>query len=73
MTPLFMAEMKSRYNVIILDSPPLGAGIDPFVLSTATGNMLLALRSGETERAPRRSQAEAAGSTSDPDAGSGSE
>jgi capsular exopolysaccharide synthesis family protein len=48
---LFMAEMKARYNVIILDSPPLGAGIDPFVLSTATGHMLLVLRSGETERA----------------------
>ena len=48
---LFMAEMKVRYNVIILDSPPLGAGIDPFVLSTATGHMLLVLRSGETERA----------------------
>ncbi|HKV76469.1 MAG TPA: polysaccharide biosynthesis tyrosine autokinase [Gemmatimonadales bacterium] len=48
---LFMAEMKSRYNVIIVDSPPLGAGIDPFVLSTSTGHMMLVLRSGETDRA----------------------
>jgi Mrp family chromosome partitioning ATPase len=45
-----MAVLKSRFNVIIVDSPPLGAGIDPFVLGTATGNMLLVLRSGETER-----------------------
>ncbi len=45
-----MASLKSRFNVIIVDSPPLGAGIDPFVLGTATGNMLLVLRSGETER-----------------------
>ncbi|HET8763393.1 MAG TPA: polysaccharide biosynthesis tyrosine autokinase [Gemmatimonadales bacterium] len=45
-----MAALKSRFNVIIVDSPPLGAGIDPFVLGTATGNMLLVLRSGETER-----------------------
>jgi Mrp family chromosome partitioning ATPase len=45
-----MATLKSRFNVIIMDSPPLGAGIDPFVLGTATGNMLLVLRSGETER-----------------------
>lgn len=48
---LFMADMKSRYNVIIVDSPPLGAGIDPFVLSTSTGHMMLVLRSGETDRA----------------------
>ncbi|MGH7631149.1 MAG: polysaccharide biosynthesis tyrosine autokinase [Gemmatimonadales bacterium] len=45
-----MAELKSRYNVVIIDSPPLGAGIDPFVLGTATGNIMLVLRSGETDR-----------------------
>jgi succinoglycan biosynthesis transport protein ExoP len=46
-----MAEMKTRFNVIIMDSPPLGAGIDPFVLGTATGHMLMVFRSGETDRA----------------------
>jgi tyrosine-protein kinase Etk/Wzc len=46
----FMGEIKSRFHVIIVDSPPLGAGIDPFVLGTATGHMLLVLRSGETDR-----------------------
>lgn len=45
-----MAEMKNRFNVIIVDSPPLGAGIDPFVLGTATGHMLMVFRSGETDR-----------------------
>ena len=45
-----MAALKTRYNVIIVDSPPLGAGIDPFVLATATGNIMLVLRSGETDR-----------------------
>ncbi len=45
-----MAEVKSRFNAIVVDSPPLGAGIDPFVLGTATGHMLLVLRSGETDR-----------------------
>jgi capsular exopolysaccharide synthesis family protein len=45
-----MAELKARYNVVIIDSPPLGAGIDPFVLGTATGNIMLVLRSGETNR-----------------------
>ena len=36
--------------MIIVDSPPLGAGIDPFVLSTATGNLMLVLRSGASDR-----------------------
>jgi capsular exopolysaccharide synthesis family protein len=45
-----MAEVKSQFNAIVVDSPPLGAGIDPFVLGTATGHMLLVLRSGETDR-----------------------
>jgi polysaccharide biosynthesis transport protein len=45
-----MAELKGRYQVVIIDSPPLSAGIDPFVLSAATGNMMIVLRSGETDR-----------------------
>ena len=45
-----MAELKTQYNVIIIDSPPLGAGIDPFVLGTSTGHMMLVLRSAETDR-----------------------
>ena len=42
--------LESQYDAIIVDSPPLGAGIDPFALGTATGNMLLVLRPGETDR-----------------------
>lgn len=42
--------MRSRFEVLIVDSPPLGAGIDPFVLSTLTGNLMLVLRAGATER-----------------------
>ena len=45
-----LAEFKSRFHVILVDSPPLGAGIDPFVLGAATGHMLLVFRSGETDR-----------------------
>lgn len=45
-----MAWFKSRFNVIILDSPPLGAGIDPFVLGTVTGHLMLVFRAGETDR-----------------------
>jgi Mrp family chromosome partitioning ATPase len=35
---------------VLVDSPPLGAGVDPFVLGAATGNLLLVVRSGETDR-----------------------
>lgn len=45
-----MAAMKTRFDVIIVDSPPLGAGIDPFVLGTTTGHMVMVFRSGETDR-----------------------
>ena len=46
-----MAQLKTAFNVILVDSPPLGAGIDPFVLGAATGHMVLVLRAGETDRA----------------------
>jgi succinoglycan biosynthesis transport protein ExoP len=42
--------LEGQYDAIIVDSPPLGAGIDPFALGTATGNLLLVLRPGETDR-----------------------
>lgn len=43
-------DLGAEYEVVIVDSPPLGAGIDPFALGTATGNMLLVVRTGETDR-----------------------
>ncbi len=45
-----VAMLKNRFDVILIDTPPLGAGIDPFVLATATGNLVLVLRAGETDR-----------------------
>jgi capsular exopolysaccharide synthesis family protein len=46
----FLESMKTRYDVVIVDTPPLAAGIDPFVLGTAAGNMILVFRTGETDR-----------------------
>ena len=45
-----IATLQTQYEAIIVDSPPLGANIDPFALGSTTGNMLLVLRSGETDR-----------------------
>ncbi len=45
-----VARLKNAFEVILIDSPPLGAGIDPFVLGTHSQNMLIVLRSGETDR-----------------------
>lgn len=46
----FLAQMRGRFQVIIVDSPPLGAAIDPLALSAATGSLLLVLRSGASDR-----------------------
>ena len=40
----------SQMNAIIVDSPPLGAGVDAFTLGTLTGNLLVVLRLGLSDR-----------------------
>ncbi|HEY3279113.1 MAG TPA: polysaccharide biosynthesis tyrosine autokinase [Gemmatimonadales bacterium] len=42
--------VRPDYDVILVDSPPLGAGVDPFILGTVTGNLLLVLRTGYSHR-----------------------
>jgi len=42
--------MRSQYNVIIVDSAPLGAGVDPLVLGSLTGSLVLVFRTGVTDR-----------------------
>ena len=46
----FVNELRAAYDVIIIDSSPLAAGIDPYALATLTGNLLLVLRTGVTNR-----------------------
>jgi len=45
-----LASARATYQVILIDSSPLGAGVDPFLLGTLTGSLLLVLRSGATDR-----------------------
>lgn len=44
-----MVKLRSMYDVVIMDSPPLGAGADPLVLGTLTENLLLVLRTGQSD------------------------
>lgn len=43
-----LAELRDQFDAIIVDSPPLGAGIDAFALGAACGNALVVLRHGKT-------------------------
>lgn len=49
--PRLLAEMRERYEVVIVDTPPLGAGVDAYVIGTLTGSMLMVLRTGRTDGA----------------------
>lgn len=46
----FLDEVRGQYDVIVIDSPPLTAGVDPFILGTVTGSLLLVLRTGHSHR-----------------------
>jgi succinoglycan biosynthesis transport protein ExoP len=48
--PGLLVRLREQFSVIVVDSPPLAAGIEPYVLGTLTGNLLLVLRLGSTDR-----------------------
>ncbi len=43
-------DLRPDYDVILVDSPPLGACVDPMILGTLTRNLVLVLRTGSTDR-----------------------
>ncbi len=45
-----MEEARARFDVVLLDSSPLGAAVDPYLLGTLSGSMLVVLRNGITDR-----------------------
>ena len=45
-----LATLRDRFEVVICDSPPLTAGVDPYLLAVATGRLLLVLRTGVSHR-----------------------
>lgn len=46
----FLNSLRPHFDIIIVDSPPLGAGIDPLALGSATGHMMVVLRIGRSDR-----------------------
>ena len=48
--PRLVADLRSMFDVVVFDTPPLAAGIDGYSIAAATGHLLLVLRVGKTER-----------------------
>ncbi len=42
--------LKREYDVVVIDSPPLGAGSDAYALGIAAENMVIVLRAGLSDR-----------------------
>jgi capsular exopolysaccharide synthesis family protein len=55
----FMRDLRADYDVILVDSPPLGACVDPMILATLTRNLVLIVRSGSTDRSLAESKLDA--------------
>ena len=45
-----VTSLRSTYDVIMLDTAPLGAGVDALALAKLAGNLLMVLRLGRTDR-----------------------
>lgn len=46
----FIDHLGGMFDVVIVDTPPLAAGIDGYAISAAAGSVLMVLRMGQTER-----------------------
>jgi Mrp family chromosome partitioning ATPase len=45
-----LQSVRGSFDVVLIDSAPLGAGVDPFALGLLAGNLVLVMRSGVTDR-----------------------
>lgn len=46
--PGLVSELRSVFDIVIFDTPPLAAGIDGYSIAAATGSLLVVLRVGQT-------------------------
>ena len=45
-----VTRLRNGYDVVLFDSPPLAAGVDPLVVGTLTGHLVMVLRTGHSNR-----------------------
>ncbi len=45
-----IADLRTTFDVVIFDTPPLAAGIDGYAIAAATGSLLVVLRIGQTAK-----------------------
>ena len=45
-----LAYAQENYDVVLLDTAPLGAGVDPIILGQLAGHLMIVLRTGITDR-----------------------
>lgn len=48
--PELVAALRAKHDVVIVDTPPLAAGMDAYALAAASGSLLVVLRVGQTTR-----------------------
>ena len=59
--PDMLSAASRNFDIVLVDSPPLGAGVDPLLLAKATGNLLLVLRTGRSHREVARTKLDVLG------------
>jgi capsular exopolysaccharide synthesis family protein len=45
-----VADLRSSYDVLIIDTPPIGVGADALALAALAGNLVVVVRTGSTNR-----------------------
>jgi Mrp family chromosome partitioning ATPase len=61
-----LAALKSNYDVVVVDGPPLAAGADALVLGRRSDKVILVLRAGETDEVLARTKLELIGNVDIP-------
>lgn len=56
-----MEELRGRFDVIVIDAPPLVAGTDPLLLGERADQVVMVLRTGETDMEVARARLESLG------------